>query len=255
MDLALQATWYDLDPESRDTYLEWLHEVGLPRLAARDGYSWVAHYEVYPSRVGAMDKTAAGVVEIDDLAVGNGSRYLLMIGAASADVFFDRRALQYPVADEEADQAWLQHRRGARTCVYLEEARVNGHDYHLRTPGRMPARIIQFGSFNARTPDDEFELGAWYRQNRLPAVARTQGCIGVRKLVAIAGPVKHGVLYEFASVEARRDHFEGPLEWGTGSRTAASDSPYLWPGRDRVDFLYFAPGSPTVAKRIWPLED
>jgi hypothetical protein len=250
MDCAIHATWYDLAPASQDDHLRWLHEEHLPALRQKDGFLWVAHYEVIPSRVGSMDRAAEGVQEISDAGLGRGTHFLLLVGASSADVFFSEREMRFPDALAQAPR--LRDRVGARTCIFLEETRANGQDHGLRTPGMLPARHIQFGSFNARTPDDEFELGAWYRQNRMPAVARTPGCIGARKYVAIAGPVKHGVLYEFVSEEARRDHFEGPLEWGTGSRTAAPDSPFLWPGRDRVDFLWFAPGSPTVARRIWP---
>lgn len=252
MDGALQATWYDLDPDRAGDHLAWLHGEYLPELRQRDGFLWVAHYQVIPSRVGSMDRLAEGVQDIADPALGGGTQYLLMVGAATADVFFSARELRFPESTRPGAPVQLQARRGARTCVFVEETRANGQDHGLRTPGMLPAEFIQFGSFNARRPDDEFELGAWYRQNRMPAVARTPGCIGARKFVAVAGPVRHGVLYEFVSEEARRVHFEGPLEWGTGHRTAAADSPYLWPGRDRVDFLWFAPGSPTVARRIWP---
>lgn len=63
-----------------------------------------------------------------------------------------------------------------------------------------------------RTPEEEFDLGRWYAQYRLPFMAQLAGCIATRKLAGVAGWAKHSVLYEFTSLEARLKHFEEPHE-------------------------------------------
>ena len=96
------------------------------------------------------------------------------------------------------------------------------------------------GSFVTVLPEDDFELGAWYRQSRLPAVTNTPGCIGARKLVSVAGWANHSILYEFTSF--------GSFE----ARPGTDDKPNEWAGRHVLSYVIHAPGSPSVGKRIWP---
>jgi hypothetical protein len=65
----------------------------------------------------------------------------------------------------------------------------------------------------------------------------------VRKLVSVSGWAKHGVLYEFTSLDARNAHFPGH-EKDHPDRKAWSDR--------LVTSLIHAPGSPNVATRLWP---
>ena len=44
LDRALWITWYDLPPEGRAEYLEWLHGTYIPLILAREGVRWAAHY-------------------------------------------------------------------------------------------------------------------------------------------------------------------------------------------------------------------
>ena len=74
------------------------------------------------------------------------------------------------------------------------------------------APAIQLGTFNMASADDEWAITEWYRTRRLPSFSTMKGGIRVRRLVsACGGPAKLGVLYEYASLEARLEHFE-PLE-------------------------------------------
>ena len=100
------------------------------------------------------------------------------------------------------------------------------------------------GAFNMKTIDDEFELAAWYAQDRLMAMAGMQGCIGARKMVSIAGWAKHSVLYEFISHEAREKEFLKNLE----ERPTEDQE---WSVRV-INSTIHGPGSPSIAQRIWP---
>ena len=147
---------------------------------------------------------------------------------------------------DRATKEQLDQRQGVRTAIFAEEVRVTGPEVGEGVPGGLPAPAIQMGSFRIRTPEDEFALGSWYAQYRLPAMARMPGVIRTRKLVSVAGWAKHSVLYEFTSLDARLEHFEKPHE------SLALDEKE-WTGRI-VKFTIHAPGSPSVGRRIWPTE-
>ncbi|HXV10867.1 MAG TPA: hypothetical protein VD839_08695, partial [Burkholderiales bacterium] len=78
-------------------------------------------------------------------------------------------------------------------------------------------------------------------QWRLPSMNRLPGCVGIRKLVSVSGWAKHGVLYEFASLAARNQHFP--------DHEKATPEMDAWTDR-LVRKLLHAPGSPIVAVRI-----
>jgi hypothetical protein len=66
-----------------------------------------------------------------------------------------------------------------------------------------------------------------------------------RKLLSVAGWAKHGIMYEFESLEGRLNHFEIPHE----AKGLEKDS---W-SHKIVSTTIHAPGSPMVARRIWPV--
>lgn len=250
MDSAIKAVWYDLAEEDEGEHLHWLHNTCLPALAAHQGYAWVGHYRTIPSRSG---DDRARLNECTDPSIGRGTRFLLLVGAPSIDVFF---SLHDPLTSGRLDPQETARRTaqriGSRTCIYAEETRLNGPEYARSVTGGPPGPIIQFGSFNTMTDEDSMELGAYYRQNRFPALARSAGSIRTRKLLATVGWARHGILYEFTSIEQRRDNFEQQVEWGADPRVAEANNPYLWPGRFPTEYVVFAPGAPTVAEQIWP---
>ncbi len=107
-----------------------------------------------------------------------------------------------------------------------------------------PAPAIQFGSFNTRTHQEEYDLNAWYAQYRFPAVSRMPGSVCTRKYVSVAGPAKHCILYEFTSLQARLDGFEV-------HETLGLTNDKEWTNLIH-EYTIHAPGSPSIARRIWP---
>jgi hypothetical protein len=92
--------------------------------------------------------------------------------------------------------------------LYQEVTYTAGPDVDkARKSGIGPA--IQFGLFDVRSEDDEWEVNEWYRTRRLVSVSELPGAIRARRYVSVAGgPARFGILYEFVSLEARIEHFE-----------------------------------------------
>ena len=242
MDQGIWATWYDLADETRASYLDWAHRVYLPYLQQRPGHVWVAHYQ-YVGGGPQMKRVKETAVGHTDEEVGHGTQFLLLVGAPSAHTFFYKPS----ITEMELPAGFAQmlaQRQGVRTAVFTEEARVTGPSYGKRAPGSTPGPAIQMGSFRLRTVEDEFEIGRWYAQFRMPFMAQMPGCIATRKLVGVAGWAKHAVLYEFESMEMRLKHFEEPHE-------ALALDPKHWSSRVVKNTVH-APGSPTIATRTWP---
>ena len=243
MDHGIWATWYDLDPGDEDKFLDWLHGEHLPGLQSRPGFAWVAHYK---SQGGGpqMRKVRDTIVERPTEDVGSGTQYLMLVGAPSAHTFLNPLVLDSERDAPAKTRDMLALRKGVRTGIFAEEFRVNGPAAHERAAGTTPGPAIQMGSFRVRTVAEEFDLGCWYAQYRLPHMAQLPGSIASRKLFCVAGWAKHAVMYEFSSLEARLANFEEPHE------SHALD-PKEWTGRI-VRYTIHAPGSPTVGLRIWP---
>lgn len=243
MDHGIWATWYDMDEHNQPEFLEWMHREHLPLVQGRPGYAWAAHYRSDGGGP-AMRQMRDSVMVRPQEEVGPGTEFLMLVGAPSPHVFLAPSVLQLEQEAPERVRAMLALRRGVRTAIFSEEARVNGPAAAERTPGTTPAPAIQLGSFRVRSVDEEFDLGCWYAQYRLPHMAQMPGCVATRKLLCVAGWVKHAILYEFASLEARMVNFEQPHE------SFALD-PKEWTGRV-ARYTIHAPGSPMVAARIWP---
>ena len=240
MDTGIWATWYDVDDNALDDLHNWLHGTYLPFLKQLPGIAWVAHYRERGG--GAGMKKVGEMVERPSEDIGNGTQFLILVGASTPQVFFN--PLIYDIEKREEFSAQLAKRKGLRSAIFAEQTRVNGPSAHLRTPGTTPGPAIQMGAFRARTIEDEIDLGCWYAQYRLPHMAHTQACISARKLLSVVGWAKHSILYEFTSLEGRMQDFED------GHEDLALD-PKEWTGRV-VEYTIHAPGSPTVAERIWP---
>ncbi len=242
MDRGIWAVWYDLPESGGEEYLGWLHEAHLPEMLKRPGFLWAAHFEV----VGGgerMNQVQGKLTYTSDEGVGSGRDYVLLFGAASPHVFCDPSLAEIEAAQSAGTGEMLGHRLGARTCIFSEEARVDGPEVATRGPGLTPGPAIQMGSFNANSLEAEFDLGAWYAQYRLPAMRRMKGCVGARKLVSAAGWAKHSILYEFTSLEAREENFQGQEDNALDEKE--------WTGRV-IRYVTHAPGSPSVGRRIWP---
>ena len=87
MDRALRASWYDLPVDRADAYLAWAHGTYLPALLKRDGCLWVAHYAAVEKKQRPNWPRESTLRKCTDPAVPAGRQYIMIIGAADANVF------------------------------------------------------------------------------------------------------------------------------------------------------------------------
>lgn len=246
MDKSIWAHWYNLPGGDKASYLQWLHGKYMPKILANPGVLWAAHYEV------RQKPKPAHIRETDDASLGNGNDYILLFGGESTHAF-TRDAASYTrgttdrwtAQHTDEDKTMLARRTGVRSAIMTEEARVPGPECGRRDGRRQPAPCIQLGSFNGPTPEIEQELLAWYADWRMASLAKLPGCLGMRKMVSAVGWNKHGVMYEFLSLEARAAGmvemnrlYPEMMQW-----TEAS-----------VPRLVHAFGSPHIAERIFVIE-
>ena len=244
MDQGIWATWYDLPEDGRDDYLDWLHGDYLPELQNRPGIAWAAHYQ---SQGGGAE-----MQQIRDTfprsegmeGVGTGTQFLMLAGAAEPWTLLAPSVIDEQDALTGRAREMLDMRQGVRPCIFSVFARIDGPEMDQRPAGTTPGPAIQMGSFRTAKLENEFDVGAWYAQYRLPAMARMPGCIAARVMLSVAGWAKYSVLYEFTSLEARMANFEKPHE-------ALALDEQEWSGRV-IRYTMHTPGSPTVGERIWP---
>jgi hypothetical protein len=235
MDRGLFATWYDVAPDAEAAYLEWLHGTCLPAMLKRPGYLWAAHVRnvVDPEREAA---SARRLEHTTDASVGTGFGFLLMFGAEDAHRFVDPSMEEIASELDEVGRQMLAMRVGERSAIFVDAGRVEGPSSRKRAPGITPGPVIQFGTFNINDVANETEMNAWYARSRLPLVEAKEGNVGARRIMSMSGWPKHGILYEFESLEDAARNLVDPSEWS----------------RKVVDNLVHAPHSPTLGVRIWP---
>lgn len=243
MDRALWISWYDLPAAGRDAYLSWLHGTYMPKLVKRPGFLWAGHFnsEVQVRQAGIPAGAAGRLRHTDDPAVPTGNAYILIFGAEHAHVFAHPTPCKLHAELPKEDQKMLATRVGERVNIFTDEAGVGGPEARKRDPKAALSPCIQLGSFNAGSADED-ELLDWYANWRLPSMNQLPGCVGIRKLVSVSGWAKHGVLYEFMSLDARNRHFP--------DHEKANPEMDAWTDR-LVRKLIHAPGSPCVAQRIF----
>ncbi len=237
MDRALWITWYDLPVDGRDAYHSWLQTVYVPMVLERPGFAWAAHFASEKKTVHAHDY--AGRFATD---VPAGNDYILIFGAEHTGAFSHPVPSRLHATLSLEDRKMLSMRIGERVNFFIEEARLDGPEANRRDPKEALSPCIQLGTLNARDYRDEEEMMDWYANWRMPSMRTLPGCIGIRKLVSVAGWAKHGALYEFVSIEARYKNFLG-YEKATPDMEAWSDR--------LVPKLRHAPGSANVARRLW----
>ena len=244
MDQAIWATWYDMPEDGRDEYLDWLHSDYLPTLQAKPGIAWAAHYQ---DTVGGDDMKRVREQFPESVGmegVGTGTQFLMLAGAAEVWTLMAPSVVDEQAALTGTARKMLDMRQGVRPCIFSTFARVDGPEMALRPAGTTPGPAIQMGSFRTANLENEFDVGPWYAQYRLPAMAKMPGCIAARVMLSAAGWAKYSVLYEFTSLEARLEHFE------IGHEAEALDEDE-WSGK-LVRYTMHTPGSPTGGQRIWP---
>jgi len=241
MDLGIWATWFDLDPGDRDHFQDWAHRTYLPYLRTLPGVAWVAQYG-HEGGGAKMADLVTNVIGRTTEQIGQGTQFLILVGAPSPHTFFNPHIddLSWP----DGFEAMLALQRGHRSAVMVEVHRTTGPDGESTPLGGPPGPYIQMGSFCMANIEKEFELGKWYAQHRLPYMAQMPGCIATRKYVGVAGWAKHAVMYEFTSAEARLQQFEIKHE------THDLDAD-VW-HTNVLPFTVHSPGSPLIGPRLWP---
>jgi len=241
-DRGIWATWYDLPEEGCDRHLQWLHNTYIPRILNKPGVLWAAHY------ANANIPPAPRLRHTEDASVPTGNAFILLFGGETAHAFtagaehFFKNAPKRLEADlDPEDREMLEMRAGTRACVFTEESRADGPEANRRGGKLTPSACIQIGTFNA--PGCEEELMSWYGDWRIPGLSKLPGCVGIRKLVSVIGWAKHGVLYEFASLQLRRENMP-KLQTIYVEESKWSDR--------FIPALLHAPQSPVVGLRIWP---
>lgn len=233
-DRGLWVTWYDLPDAGRGDYLAWVHGSYIPALLKRPGYLWAAHYA-------SIDTGAAPrPLHPDARALPAGNAYILAIGAEDINAFGNASPDELHAALPQDSKKMLSMRTGERTNIFAEASRVTGPGAKDYKDGMTLAPCIQLGSYNIEY-GKEVDILAWYAQLQMPNLSAAPGCVRVRRLASVFGWAKMGILYEFASVELRNKTMGG----GRGAGT-----PHKW--QSSVSALIHAPGSPNVARRIWP---
>ena len=242
VDEVIKVDWYDLPENESDDFLNWLNNTYLSELQRQPGVCWVGHYRIAKRRSRRPTPDDPAIRETDNPEVGAGSQYTLLTAAASIDVFFGPESLVSAL--ENREKGYLGRRQEHRTAVFIQETHIDGPEFRSRLPGTGPAPAIQLGSFNVTSFEDEFELARWYRKVRFPQISVTRGCIRCRKLLSAAGWSKHGVLYEFTSMDEDEASFE--LRFKKASRGEQ------WEGRAVLEYVIHAPHSPHAGRLIWP---
>lgn len=237
MDRGISVAWYDLDDKNREPYCAWLHSTYIPKLLKSPGILWVAHYKCDPSL------KPPPILRHTKEPLPAGNAYIFLLGAEDAHAFSALTPYNQKGKVDPADAKMLAMRVGERRNIFTEEGRVNGPAAGKREGEYTPAPCIQLGSFNSGSPEDEDELLAWYADYRLPVVGAMSSALGMRKLASVSGWAKHGVMYEFTSLEDRANTFR--------AQVAKTKEQEEWNERV-VSKLVHAPGSPNVAERIYP---
>ena len=243
MDRGLWITWYDLPAAGRDAHLSWLHGTYIPKVLARPGVLWAAHYASEDRATVVLSGAKGRLKQVNRGDVPAGDRYILLFGGKDPPVFADPTPAAFHADLPEKDKTMLAMRISERANIMAAYASVLGPEAKQPAPEMALSPGIQLGSFNAGSYEDEDELAAWYAQWRMPCMEKLPGCVRVRNLSSVSGWGKHGILYEFTSVAARNQHFV--------HHESSNLEMEAWTDRV-VRKLVHAPGSPYLAHRIWP---
>ena len=232
--------WYDLNEDNEAEYLEWLHGEYIPRRLSDPRILWACHFKSLDNVTHPGEK---GRLSHDNKSIPAGDRYILIFGAKKPEIFADPTVTEYHQSLSEKDLMYLKMKRGERYNIMTEEARGPGSE-KKSIDGAGLSECIQLGNFNSGSYEDEDELASWYATWRIPSMKKLPGCQGVRKLVSVSGWAKHAILYEWSSPEARNSTFVDH----------EMENPKMEEWTDRVvRKLVHAPGSPNLARRIWPI--
>ncbi|KUO60747.1 MAG: hypothetical protein APF80_11665 [Alphaproteobacteria bacterium BRH_c36] len=224
MDRAIWAIFYDLGAADRDVYLRWFHDVHIPEKLARPGYVSAGHYAI----VGADGRPGSTTGSQAAGAAG----YVALFGGEDTSVFLNPSPAQIKPRQTEETRSMMGRRIGSRSFIAAQEwlaattaARVE------RADGAIVLSCCD-------TPGQDEDFGAWCVQDLRPALQEHPGFRFVGKLLTTTGPMKHATFAGFESIDDALGFAANPPKTEWAERIAKSQAPI--------------PGSPLVARRIWP---
>ena len=215
MTSAIWLIMHDLPQARADEYLEWFHEVHIPEKLARPGYDWASHYQVVREGGGDMGCIA-------------------LFGGAATSVFYNPSPAQLKPTQPAETRDMMTCRKNSRSLILSGEWAVDGGGVANENKPAIDAEMIALALCDTAGSDEDF--GAWLAQVHLPAAARDQGCIGVRKYLASTGGAKHAIFHE------RTDIAPPPLAFADPENDA-------WTARVE-DYVSHPLGAPETARLL-----
>jgi hypothetical protein len=242
-DRAVWGVWYDVEDENREPFFRWLHETYLPFLAASKQFAWVAHYERWRGPLTNSWRLDSDAYERRTTAdIKGGTQFVQLAGAAAPYPFIkaieEHDAHRGPAGAGEM----LELRKDVRHEVFIEDERAFG-PLGQKGLDESLAPCVQFGNFRMVSTEKDLDCLSWYPDVCFPALAKATGSLRTRKLVGVAGWAKHGVIYEFTSIDGRNEAFAEVQKL-----RAADPSKVFSLGPQTVH----APGSAFIGTRTWP---
>ena len=166
---AIWMLLYDVMPENKTKYLSWFHKTHIPEKLDRPGYNWAGHYK-------------------------NGTRYAAFFGGTNSRVFFDPSPTQLKLQQDDLTRQMVALRNKPLSLIFCHEWSCEGTAITKR-PGHACEIFI------GDAEQDE-TYNTWLAQNFLPAFSIANGGVRARKLLCTSGPVRHGLLAQFDTLES-----------------------------------------------------
>ncbi|MBU2582047.1 MAG: hypothetical protein KJ622_10050 [Alphaproteobacteria bacterium] len=225
MDGAIWAILYDLGEEHRGDYLDWFDNVHIPEKLARPGYISAGHYAVI-----SKDGTPRSVGDGDSSEGTAG--YIAVFGGTDTAVFLNPSPAQIKPNQSELTRTMMGYRSNSNSIVAARE-----WSFEIR-PGVAAGAAEAVLITCCDVPGQDEAYGAWCVQALRPALSEMQGFRSMSKYLPTVGQMKHVTLSGFSS---------GDQGFAALDIAIAPD----WGERSPVVLEHF-PGSPYVARRIWP---
>ena len=106
-DRAYWITWYNLSDANRDAHLKWVEQCYMPKVLAREGVLWGAHYaSLAPGEYTPLGGAGGRIAhKPHPQGVPPGDRYILIFGAADAYALANPTPAEFHAMFSDADKA------------------------------------------------------------------------------------------------------------------------------------------------------
>ena len=179
MSSAIWLISYRLKREHEDQYLEWFHEVHMPKKLARPGYTWASHYRA--DSTGTADDTALCVA---------------LFGGETSAVFYNPSPAQIAPKQPPDTRAMMACRVESRTMILSSEWAATesgeiGTDY-------SPVDAESISLTLCDTSGNDMDFSAWLIQEHMPSLSDR----GIRKFLTSSGDARHAIIHTLAAEPA-----------------------------------------------------